>query len=168
MADLLVGDIINNLIKLKNIMYELDKEKMNKKIKDIDEIIRTISKFSCISIKELDKYLDTNKTNEKQEKNKKKPSFKDNIKLLEKGQFKDMKGVKLNYEIFKDKTDVIKYFSENEKDSTLKATTVMDLKLLYFILTGRIEEIKGKKEIIYENIKRNIKARKRGKAFKNY
>lgn len=168
MSSILVQDIINNLVKLENIMSELDKEKMSNDIKSIDKMIKSLSKYSNVSIKEIEKALTANMHSEDIKENKKKGSFKDNLKLLEEKRFMDIQGIKLNYENFKNNIDVVNYFDKYKKEDILKTTTVLDLKLLYCILTGRSEEIKGKKESIYEDIKNNIKAKKRGEAFKRF
>lgn len=85
--------------------------------------------------------------------------------MLTNEKFDDIKGVKLNYNNFKTDIDVMEYFCKHKKENILKSVTCLDLKLLYCILARKNQEIKGKKDKLFETIINNIKAKKRGEAF---
>lgn len=167
MSNILIKDIIDKLLKLKAIMSALDKNKMSEDIKSIDKIIEDISKGKSALNENIEKSLEKKVLKEKNKKGKG-TSFNDALKLLGEHKVDDIKGVKLKYNNFKTYSDVIEYFSKNKKVNILKATTVLDLKILYYILTNSTEEIKGKKDDLFETIINNVKAKKRGEAFNKY
>lgn len=162
MSDILFQDIIDNLLKLKEILNILDKEKMSEDIKSIDRIIKEINKYNSVSIKNT---KEAQKNRSLKEKKSKSTSFKDAIALLTNEKIDDIKGVKLNYNNFKNDVDVMAYFCKHKKENILKSVTCLDLKLLYCILARKNQEIKGKKDKLFETIINNIKAKKRGEAF---
>lgn len=167
MSDILISDIIDKLLKLKAIMSTLDKDKMSDDIVSIDKIIKDISKYNFKLTENTEKTLETKPLEEKSKKGKS-TSFNNALILLGENRFDEIKGIKLKYNNFKNYSDVMEYFSKNKKENILKATTILDLKILYYILTNNTEELKGKKDDLFETIINNIKAKKRGAAFNKY
>lgn len=172
MSNILIEDIIDKLLKLKLVMNTLDKVKMRDDIKDIDKIIENLKKESFklngyVEAKDKESITKNRHTHDKGKKSPK-TSFNDAVLLLAEQKFDEIKGIKLNYNEFIRDSYIIEYFCNTEKKNILKAVTVLDLKLIYCILTDSDKEIKGKKDDLFEVIINNIKAKKRGNAFKNY
>lgn len=167
MSNILIRNIIDKLLKLKVIMSTLDKDKMSDDIKSIDKIIKDINKCTFSLTKNVEKTPENVPLKEKSKKGKS-TSFSSALLLLGEQRFDEIKGIKLNYNSFRNDFDVIEYFYSIRKENILKDTTILDLKLLYYILTNNNEEIKGKKDDLFETIINNIKAKKRAIAFNKY
>ncbi|WP_096199570.1 hypothetical protein [Bacillus sp. FJAT-45350] len=142
-------EIVDYLNRLKNIYQTINKPSLSKDIKRIEKLIDS---------------LDASK--EKSVKNFQKPTFKENYESLINKKYVDMTGVKLDYKNFNSVEAVIEFIKDVSQSKLLRETTAVDLKLLYCILTNSSTEMKGTKNEIYEAIKRNVRARKRGEAFK--
>ena len=143
-------EIINYLNRLKNIYLLIDEKLLVKDITKLNEIM-----------KDLEKVNEKTKTTS----NQKKKSFQDYYQLLLQRNFFALNGTKLNYQEFLCQENIVKYVENNSKTKILKDTTALDLKLLYSLLTEDPTEVKGNKSEVFDAIKRNIRARKRGEAF---
>ncbi len=99
------------------------------------------------------------------EKKAKKKSFREIYQFLLEKEYHLLTGTKLNYQVFGVSNDIIKFIETNSKADVIKETTALDLKLLYSLLTNDPTEIKGTKSDLYEAIKRNVRAKRRGEAF---
>lgn len=144
-------DIVVYLTKLKNIYVSIGEKQLEKDILKLEKMIG--------DLKETQK-----ETSPKS--NPKKSIFKENYQFLTEKKFQAMSGIKMNYAAFSSSDDVENYFKSSTKEKVLREATLIDLKLLYSLLTNDSNEIKGRKNDIYEAIKRNIRARRRGEAFK--
>ena len=98
-------------------------------------------------------------------KSKKASSFSVALDLLLSQKLKELTGTKIDYVEIYNSERVMEYIDFNPIAKVKRETTVLDLKLLYCLLTGERHEIKGTKDQIYEAIKGNIRAKKRGSAF---
>ncbi|MFZ3588862.1 hypothetical protein ACOI1C_06165 [Bacillus sp. DJP31] len=105
------------------------------------------------------------KTKTKGQVEKKANPLQHSLNLLVDKDFDALKGTRINYREVTNSEDVIEFLETHSDTAVLKYTTVLDLKLLFYILTGERMELKGKKEDMLLDIKRNIRARKRGEAF---
>lgn len=142
--------IVEYLTRLKNIYLTIDEKLFQREIKSLEKIIKDLHET---------KQITTPLTRQK------KNSFKANQTFLIERNYSELSGTKLNYEEFLNEDAIVTYFDKNSKTKILKELTVLDLKLLYSLLTEDPNEIKGTKAEVFDAIKRNIRARKRGAAF---
>jgi hypothetical protein len=144
------NEIADYLKRLKQIYVAVDEKLFRNDIVALEKIIDSIQEKPRETI-----------SNPKTQKK----TFSDSYHSVIQKNYQDLRGTKLNYEKFTTEDDVVCYFEQNVKTKILKNTTALDLKLLYSLLTGNPIEIKGNKNDLYEIIKRNVRARKRGEAF---
>ncbi|WP_110113040.1 hypothetical protein [Bacillus sp. CGMCC 1.16541] len=94
-------------------------------------------------------------------------TFEQNLEHLLRKQYNQLQGTKIKYEDMNTREEVLVFFEYTDA-AILKQTTMMDLKLLYSMLTGEKSELKGKKkEDLVRKIRLNIHASRRGEAFLN-
>ncbi|RXI96476.1 hypothetical protein DS745_22460 [Anaerobacillus alkaliphilus] len=141
-------EVVYYLHQLKNLYSALDTKEFDKDIAKIDQIISTFEVPS-----------------KKIEPKSKKRNFTEMYQLLLAKNFHLLTGTKLNYQVFPNGDDIVHFIEKNSKADVIKETTALDLKLLYSLLTEDPNEIKGTKSHIYEAIKRNVRAGRRGEAF---
>ncbi|QOY35184.1 hypothetical protein AWH56_021165 [Anaerobacillus isosaccharinicus] len=146
-------EIVIYLTKLKKIYLSIDPKVMGKEIVKLDRLLNELKNPVEIS--------SPKPVSKKQTKN----TFMENYQILLKKDYKNLTGIKLNYESFTNSENIVAYIETKPKESVIKEATALDLKLLYSLLTGDEKEIKGKKNDLYEAIYRNIRARRRGEAF---
>jgi len=138
------------LLNLINIYLSIDPKALAKDITKIKNIIESLQDSKERAVPKVSA---------------KKSSFIDNYQLLIDKNFRTMTGTKINYEIFTSHEEVVNYVDKSDKIKILKEATALDLKLLYSLLTADPTEIKGTKSDVYDSIKRNIRAGRRGEAF---
>jgi hypothetical protein len=164
-------DIIDNLVKYKEILKVIEGNNLKEQISDIDKIINSIDSISDICLDDLQSLFKQtqheNKINTRNKSNKagNKVSFQESINFLENKEFEKIKGIKLDYDNLYNSVDIIKFVEDKSKSMLLKSATALDLKLLYFLLTGNRKAIKKNKEELYNYITSYIKAKKQGQAF---
>lgn len=146
--------VIRYLTKYNEILKIIDAG-CSKEIKEIETLVSLL--HECIY--ETSLVIPSWKTERK------KVNFDEVIRLYKCGRINEIKGLKLNYKDFSASKDVIHYFEGHKKEEILKATTLMDLKILFFMLTGDERECKRKKDQIIELILSYVKAQKQGEAF---
>jgi hypothetical protein len=134
-------------------------------MKEIEQIIFAFKPFENIPIDELMYGTNTSSKNSTKPTNKKIQSFPEAVELLFSKRYNDINGIKVNYQKMNCSKNVEAYFDETVKSKVIKETTSLDLRLLYCLLIEDKNEIKGNKNEVYEIIKNNIRARKRGEAF---
>jgi hypothetical protein len=172
MAKITFEQISGYLEKLRNIYTTIDEGKFKKDIKELDEVINLFNSLQSGAVVPLEPTGDTNSrkalvSNQKV----KKPierlnKFDQAVRLLAEEKYEDLNGTKLNYQEITNDAHVIQLLEELTDAQVLKHTTVLDLKLLYSILTRDKKEIKAKKkEELLQTIKQNIRAARRGEAF---
>ena len=144
-------EIIQYLTRLKKIYETIDQKPLKKEITNLEKIIASL--------------LENENSTEPKVKAAKKNSFKENYQLIKDKNLAAMTGTKLDYTCFSCNDDVVNFIEKNDQAKLLRKTTALDLKLLYSLLTDNPTEIKGTKNDIYEAMKRNVRARKRGEAF---
>lgn len=142
-------EVAEYLIRLKNIYVSINGKVLAKDITKIEKLINLIQ----------DNYV------ESAPKTRTKKFFKDQYKSLLEKDYSAMTGTKINYELFDSQDDVVNYVDKNAKNKIFREATALDLKLLYSLLTADPTEIKGTKNDVYDAIKRNVRARRRGEAF---
>ncbi|MDV4151801.1 hypothetical protein R0131_13315 [Clostridium sp. AL.422] len=166
MENIYVKDIITIMTKYCEILKVIRCKNLNSQLKDIDKIINYISLYSDISLEDMRLKLDIK--DEEDIKSSNKQSFIETINLLDSKEFKKISGIKLKYNNFNNKLDIVEFIESKSKEEILKSTTLIDLNLIYYLLNGNKKFIKIKKEEIYNNIISYIKAMKQGEAFKKY
>ena len=144
-------EIIQYLTRLKKIYETIDQKPLKKEITNLEKIIASLQ--------------ENENTTEPKVKAAKKNSFKENYQLLNDKNLAAMTGTKLDYTGFSCNDDVVNFIEKNDQAKLLRKTTALDMKLLYSLLTDNPTEIKGTKNDIYEAMKRNVRARKRGESF---
>ena len=145
--------IVDYLNRLRNIYLAVDDIVLKQDITKIDHLIKTLE--------------ESKETTTSSQQQKKKKSFSELFNLIAEKKFEELNGVRVDYKNLKNKEEVEHFIEALPKNKILKETTALDLKLLYSLLTGDSSEIKGTKTVIFDAIQRNIRARKRGEAFKN-
>lgn len=144
-------EIIEYLTRLKSIYLVIDENMFRKDVAKLEKIIDSFKETS-----EKIKFKPKSP----------KASFNEIYQLLLERNFKALSGTKLNYEELTTRDHIESYCEKNSKSKILKETTALDLKLLYSLLAEDPNEIKGNKNEVLDAIKRNVRARKRGEAFK--
>lgn len=139
---------LEKLVKIYEVLQENEQE-----IQEIKKIITILNKTE-------EKVMVTSMTDKKQS------TITDNIQFLENKQYERLHGTKVNYEEINNTEKVMNLIQQTSKTKLLRETTAMDLKLLYFLLSGEKENFKRTKDKMYETIKTLIRAKNRGKAFK--
>mgnify|MGYP007126067947 CR=1 FL=1 len=162
MSKITYQKVAYHLEKLKTIYETLQLPK--KDIKEIENSIEMFHRFGDVMIEEVVGRVNTEKSSSK----KKKPSFSVMVDSLFQEKYSGLVGTKLNYREFRTPVEIITYIDNTPKTKEMKDTTALDLKLLYCLLTEQKRELKGNKNEVYEAIKRDIRAKKRGKAFLEY
>ena len=164
MENIYVKHIIDIMMKYCKILKVIGCKNLNHQLKEIGDIMNYISVYSDISLDAISIKFevseDENIINNKQ-------TFKDKINLLNIKEYSKISGIKLKYDQFNDKDDVVNFINNISKSELLKFTTLIDLNLIYYLLNGNTKFIKKKKEEVYSNIITYIKAMKQGEAFKN-
>jgi hypothetical protein len=117
---------------------------------------RYIQELSVIN--EHNSNINTKKKSEK-------TTFREITELWNHKEFGKIKRTKLNYQCFNDNPKINAFIKGKSKDEVLEETSIVDLNLIYYILTGNCKEIKKKKEDIYYLITSYQKANKQGEAF---
>ncbi|WP_102348606.1 hypothetical protein [Bacillus sp. Marseille-P3661] len=159
MTQLTFNNVVSNLQKYQSILTIINGKKLKSETNDIDRMISILKSYGDLPI-------DTFNHNESPLLVvDKKQSFQEIVELIFNKNFQGIDGIKLNYENFSDIEQIHSYFDQKPKPTIMRETTLLDLKLIYCILTNDKTERKGKKSDVYEAIKSNIRARKRGKAF---
>jgi hypothetical protein len=150
--------VIKYLTKYRDILTIIDAKTSKRELNELDSLIKYLEEYgnSDQSIKES-----------KTKKNEKVP-FEEIIKLWKDKKLDNVKGLKLNYKNFTCEADVIHYFEGYKREEMFKLITLIDLKLLYFILTGDEKERKKNKNEIFDLILSYIKAQKQGEAFSKW
>ncbi|MEK5443505.1 MULTISPECIES: hypothetical protein [unclassified Fredinandcohnia] len=154
--------VADHLEKLKTIYETLQIPK--KEIKEVEKIIELFHGYGDISVEEK-----TGKANIEKKSNKTtKPSFSDIVDSLFEEKYSGLVGTKLHFTKLNTVEQIITYIDATAKTKVMKEATALDLKLLYCLLTEEKQEIKGTKNEVYEAIKRDIRTKRRGKAFLEY
>ncbi|MEH7386829.1 hypothetical protein V7147_15670 [Bacillus sp. JJ1521] len=156
MSTLTYQKVAVHLEKLKEIYETLQLPK-----KELREIERAIEIFKQNGDVVVGAALVTKSVSNK----KTKQSFSEIVDSLFQGNYHDLEGTKLRYHELNSAEQVITYIDFTAKTKILKESSALDLKLLYCLLTEDKQELKGTKNEVYEAIKRNVRAKKRGKAF---
>lgn len=160
MSTLTYQKVAVHLEKMKSIYETLQLPK--KDLKEIEKAIEIFQRHGDISVEEI---MGTKNNAETRSNSKTKPSFSNIVDSLFQGNYRGLAGTKLNYMEFQSVEKIIGYIDATSKTKVMKDASAIDLKLLYCLLTEDNQEIKGTKNEVYEAIKRNIRAKKRGKAF---
>ena len=153
MSTSLNKQVIDYLTKLQDVYKSLNSTLLATDIKQIEAIISDLQAINHTESKVIIR------------KQTKKPTFAENHTLHIEQQYEALRGVKLDYANFLSEDDVVSFIENTTRTKALRETTALDLKMLYSILTKDPNEIKGTKQQMYEAISRNIRAKKRGKAF---
>jgi hypothetical protein len=151
--------VADHLEKLKTIYETLQLPK--KEVKEIEKAIEIFDRLGDVTLE--DEIVKGN--TEKRSSKKNKPSFSEMIDSLFQEKYGELVGTKLNYTEFRTPVEIVAFIDNASKTKVMKDTTALDLKLLYCLLTEQKQEVKGTKQEVYEAIKRDIRAKKRGKAF---
>ncbi|WP_010283179.1 hypothetical protein [Bacillus timonensis] len=159
MSKVTYQNVASYLEKLKTIYETLGLPK--KEIKEIEKVIEIFQSYGDVLVEEMGIKTSTEKRSSKRAK----PSFSNLVDSLFLGNYSELEGTKLNYTKLTTVEKIIGYIEDASKTKVMKDASALDLKLLYCLLTEDKQEIKGTKNEIYEAIKRNIRAKKRGKAF---
>ncbi|MCC3358582.1 hypothetical protein [Bacillus sp. REN16] len=159
MRSLTYQKVACHLEKMKIIYETLQLPK--KDVKEIENAIEIFNRHGDIPIEE--KGIKTRP--EKRSNNKTKPTFSEIVDSLFNKNYSVLAGTKLNYAEFRSVEKIIHYMDNTSKTKVMKDAAAIDLKLLYCLLTEDKQELKGTKNEIYEAIKRDIRTKKRGKAF---
>lgn len=160
MATVTYKKLASHLEKTKAIYETLQVSK--KEIKEVEQAIEIFTVYGDVEI--ISARLQA--ANEKKTSSKnRKVSFSESVDLLSQKRYKELVGTKFYYEDLYTSDQIQTYIDTHTKSKIMKETTVLDLKLLYCLLTGEKGEIKGTKNEVYEALKSHIRARKRGKAF---
>jgi hypothetical protein len=159
-----IKDIIDILSNYKGVLYSINTKQLDKPIKELEKIIIMLTPFTDMNINEIASTPDKG-INKITQKTSAKMSFREAAELWSNGKYNEMKGIKLDYSALNNRGKVVSFIKENSKEEILKITNVLDLNLLYFILTGEYKEIKKRKEELYNLITSYIKANKQGEAF---
>lgn len=157
MKGLTFADINKHLQSLKSIYQALDVPK--NKVKELDQAIHLFNEYGDTSV------TDAIHIKGVPRKSKKKLSFTEVLERIDQGKHEDLEGTKINYETMNSSQHISEFFEQTTKPKVLRETTALDLKLLYSLLTGNPEEIKGTKSKVYDDIKGYVRAKKRGMAF---
>ncbi|MBU3181171.1 hypothetical protein [Clostridium psychrophilum] len=164
MGKIYFRDIINSLIKYKEIIGIIDCEKLKQQSKEIEQMIKLLKPHSDAVIDKLQNAGDEIFYTNVKKKSEKVP-FEEIIKLWTNKDFQSIRGIKLNYIDFPDAFKVTSFIESRNKEQILKSTTLIDLNIIYFILSGDKRQIKKKKDEVYDMITGLIKANKQGEAF---
>lgn len=158
MKNLTYNDINNHLQSLQTIYQTLGVTKQ--KMRELEHAIHVFNEYGDTPLLGM-------KSNSKvvSNKSKKRMSFDESLQMINQKRYQDLEGTKMNYEDMNTSQQIIEYIDQTTKAKVLRETTALDLKLLYSILTGKAEEIKGTKSTVYDDIKGYIRAKKRGVAF---
>lgn len=167
MENIYIRDIVDILTKYHEILKIIKCKNLNSQLKYIDKIISYISLYSDVSLEDLRKKFEIEEVNEKKH-NKNKQSFKEVIELIDKKEFDNIKGIKLKYNKFNNKSEIITFIESKSKDEVLKLANLRDLNLIYYLISENTVYRKIKKEDLYNEIISYLKAMKQGEAFKNY
>lgn len=167
MKDIYVKDIVEIINKYNEILKVISFKNVNSQVKDIDKIVNYISTYNDISLEDIKSKFKVEEVKKKKS-NKKNQSFKDVIELANRNEFNKINGIKLKYDDFADRLDIIKFISDKNEMEFLNLTTTMDLNLLYYLISGNTVYRKISKEKLYNQIISYLKAIKQGEAFKNY
>lgn len=154
--------VADHLEKLKTIYETLQLPK--KDVKEIEKAIEIFHRFGDVKVEEASVKANTEERTSK----KNKPSFSEMVDSLFQEKYGGLVGTKLNYTEFRTPVEIIAFIDNTSKTKVMKDTTALDLRLLYCLLTEQKQEVKGTKQEVYEAIKRDIRAKKRGKAFLEY
>lgn len=166
MENIYVKDIVDILSKYSEILKVIKCKNLNSQLKDIDKIINFISFYNNISLEDIKDKFKIEELNEKKH-NKKSQSFKEAIELINKRQFDKIIGIKFKYDEFTNSSDISNFIENKSKVEVFKLTTILDLNLIYYLVSGNTVCRKSKKDDLYNQIISYIKARKQGEAFKN-
>ncbi|MFS0861905.1 hypothetical protein [Fredinandcohnia sp. 179-A 10B2 NHS] len=160
MATVTYKKLASHLEKTKAIYETLQLSK--KEIKEVEQAIEIFIGYGDVEIVSP-KFQAANakKTSSKN----RKVSFSESVDLLFQKRYKELVGTKISFEDLHTSEQIQTYIDTTTRSKIMKETTVMDLKLLYCLLTGEKVDIKGTKNEVYEVLKSHIRARKRGKAF---
>ncbi len=162
MSTLTYQKVADYLEKLKTIYETLQIPK--KEIKEVEKIIELFHGYGDILVEEK-----TGKAKIEKKSNKTtKPSFSDIVDSLFEKKYSGLVGTKLHFTKLNTAEQIITYIDATAKTKVMKEATALDLKLLYCLLTEEKQEIKGTKNEVYEAIKRDIRTKRRGKAFLEY
>ncbi len=153
-------DVVKHLTQLQLIYETLNLSK--KEMKVIEEMVDVFKTYGDKDISDI--CIEQTHT-EKMVKKSKKVSFLETLELIKQKEYEMVKGVKIRINELNTPEKIMSYIEENPPDKVLGDSTVLDLKILYAILTEENREVRGTKKVIYETIKANIRARKRGIAF---
>ncbi|MEH7225947.1 hypothetical protein V7112_19215 [Bacillus sp. JJ1566] len=148
-----------HLEKLKTIYETLQLPK--KEIMEIEKTIEIFHRYGDVLVEETGTTANT----EKQSNKKPKPTFSEIVVSLFQENYDGLVGTKLNYAEFRTVDKIIAYIDDTSRTKVMKDASAIDLKLLYCLLTKDKHELKGTKNEVYEAIRRDIRAKKRGKAF---
>lgn len=169
MKSIYIRDIIAILTKYNQILKTIDYKNLDSQIKEINEIINFINLYSDISLDEIkNKFEVKSKVVNIEKQNKNTEKFKQNIELINKKEFNKIKGIKIEYQEFNNMTDIITFIESKSKEEFIKSYTLLDLNLLYYLISGNTVFKDVKKESLYNKIISYLKAMKQGVAFKNY
>ncbi|MEH7238789.1 hypothetical protein [Bacillus sp. JJ1562] len=162
MSTLTYKKVAVHLEKLKTIYETLQLPR--KDLIEIDKAIDIFHLHGDVSIEEIG----IKTMSEKPSNNKSKPKFSDIVDSLFQENYSGLVGTKLNFAEFRSGEMIIAYIDDTSKTKVMKDASAIDLKLLYCLLTEDKLELKGTKDEVYEAIKRDIRAKKRGKAFLDF
>ena len=156
MSELTYKKVSSYLEHLQLIYKATSIQKFKKELKELDQIIEVLAP--------LKDTLLLQESSSKDSLSKKKLSFPEIAELLLRKKF-PTSGTKLDFSLFSSREKAAEWVENEPKAKLLKNTTLLDLKLLYCLLTGQVIELKGKKEEVYEAIKTHTRAKRTGEAF---
>jgi hypothetical protein len=156
MSELTYKKVSSYLEHLQLIYKAASIQKFKKELKELDQIIEVLAPLK-------DTFL-LQEPSSKDLISKKKAVFPEIAELLLRKEF-PISGTKLDFSLFSNREKAAEWVENEPKAKLLKNTTLLDLKLLYCLLTGHIIELKGKKEEVYEAIKTHTRAKRTGEAF---
>lgn len=160
----LFQNIITQLEKLRNI-YEIV-QVPKKDVREVNKIIESIQQLGMLTNAELTPTKSSSNRKNTMSPHKKSQSFAEVMELLFENKYHDIGGTKIDYKKMTSPEHIVDYFEATTKSKVMKNATALDLKLLYCLLIQEKRELKGNKNEVYSVIKNNIRARKRGEAFR--
>jgi hypothetical protein len=158
MSEITYKNVCGHLEILRRILQSVEEKKLRNEMKEIDRIISVFNDYGDTPIQ----------MKEPQKNKSKKAGFQEIAEKLFRKEYTSINGIKLDYTNLDCTEKVVALIEGLSKTKIIKSTTLIDLKLLYCLLTGEAVEIKGKKEAVFDAIKANVRARKTGAAFGNH
>ncbi|MBM7703513.1 hypothetical protein [Metabacillus iocasae] len=159
-------ELAKHLMVLKDVYSSVGKTKHKRDIAHISKMVDQLTSMVDQPLDSLLKRANVEAMTTKAEL--KKNSFERSLEYLLNKQYDQLKGTKVKYADLHTCEEVTAFFNNHTDTAILKKTTMLDLKLLYSLLTDEKNELKGKKkDDLVKKIRLNIRAGHRGEAFLN-